>query len=256
MSFIKIIGKPIFNSLLNLVMLGVAIYALVIAIRTFDNANEQFEKNSRSSDSLFNVQLRYSKQLNDSLINQISQLQEITNSQLKITDEQLEVSKETYRNQLYTGRPKIVLLYNFIKDTSFVFNNAFSPVISTKYTNVGNRNAVNLKSRFFVVYPDFSGIRSSALFPEMTGNFEPEASSTYEFKPRIPVQYKDEFYYCVEFSYYDNILKKEFYFPYYFHYYKNRNEYNFYDCEDNVKPKIKNTINNILKALDIPLFDI
>ena len=253
--YLKKIEHPTFNSILNLVMLLVAICALIIAIRTLNSANNQFERNSKSADSLFNVQLSYSKQLNDSLINQISKLQEITNNQLKITDEQLKVSKEIYADQLYSGRPKIVLISNTIKDTSFVITDTFSPIITTKYSNVGNRNALNLRIRNFIVYPDFSSIRSNAGYSKQTEIFEPEAVSETVFKPKIILKYKQDFYYCVEFTFYDFILKRKFNFPYYFHYYKNRNEFNFYSCNDYVKPKIKDTINKILGEVNKPLFD-
>ena len=100
--------KITFSNLINIVFLLIALFALLVSIKTLEQADKQFKLNSRSSDSLFNVQLRYSKQLNDSLISQISELQEITSKQLIITDEQLKISKETLNDQIYSGRPKIL----------------------------------------------------------------------------------------------------------------------------------------------------
>jgi ABC-type lipoprotein release transport system permease subunit len=59
----------------SLIGIIIGIVALYISILSYKNANDQFEKNSITSDSLFNVQLYNERQLNDSLIMQIRTLQ-------------------------------------------------------------------------------------------------------------------------------------------------------------------------------------
>lgn len=250
-----VVTNQLLAALVSLASLAIAIWALNVAIETLRSANEQFKQNAAASDSLFKVQLASSKELNDSLIAQIAKLQEITRKQMDITDHQLQVSVETYKAQLYSGRPVITLGGTLMKDTSFVTDGIFSPVILTQYSNVGLRHADSLRARAFIVYADFTGIRGSAGFRSLSEQFEPSAQSIHVFKPKIPVEYKNEFYYCIEFSYYDRILKQTSKYPFYFHYYKDRNTYSFYSCDDAAKPRVRNKINEVLGSAQLPLLD-
>lgn len=108
-------------------MLLIAIITLIVAQKTLENSDSQFRKNSQSSDSLFNIQLMYSKKLNDSLIYQIGLLQRITDKQLflssshlKIGAEQLEIQKKEMGR-----RPKLSLhkgMYDDYDSTRFVLD--------------------------------------------------------------------------------------------------------------------------------------
>ncbi|MCH7827248.1 MAG: hypothetical protein IIC75_04625 [Bacteroidetes bacterium] len=229
--------------------LAVAIIAVVFSILSFKKANEQFKQNSESSDSLFKVQLENSKQLNDSLIYQIGKLQEITDNQLKI-------SKEIYRSQLFSGRPKITLKSIAIKDTIYVDEKIFNLKIIIKFVNVGERIAESQTIRPFVVYQDFSGGNFTLNKFTATANLGVNEKRDYDFIFRIPNKYKSNFFYCFDFQYYDNILDETFIQSYYYHYYKEGGRFNFYNCQDNLKPKLKAYINKMLKNKKWRLFDI
>jgi hypothetical protein len=215
---------------------------------------ETTSKQLSMSDSLFNVQLHYSKALNDSLIFQISKLHETTSKQLAITDEQLKISSETLREQLYSGRPKIVVVEITISDTGVVIDGMFSPIIRTQYGNQGARHADSLEFRPFIVFKDLSGFRAG-IIPHESAFLEPGASRKSEFKPRIAMESRDDFFYCFEILYYDAILDKKSSQAYYWHYYKSRGTFQFLSCSDETKRQINEVINQRLRSLKERLFD-
>jgi hypothetical protein len=230
-----------------LISLLISSAALYYTIESRNDANKQFEQNTKKSDSLFNVQLKNERILNDSLISQIKGLQEITKKQLEITDNQLEEYK-------FSGTPKFQIGGTIIKDSIYINNTLFSPTILTEFKNVGGRFAYDCIFNNFLVYYDYSDIRAS-LIPKRTSIIEPNRVFNYEFKPQIPTKYKDNFYYAFEFSYYDKRIKKSFKQIEYLHYYKDRGKYTFYECNDEEKIKIKNIVNNFLIKNNELLFD-
>jgi hypothetical protein len=252
--FMKKKSNSYIQTTLNIIALGIAIYAVIISQKTLDNSNSQFEQNMQSSDSLFNYQLKYSKQLNDSLIYQISELQKITNNQLEITDKQLQVSIQTLQEEIYSRRPKIIINSNEIKDTNLIIDGeVFSPVIQTTFSNIGKRPAINFSLRAFVLYSDFSNLRMGDKHFE--NYVEPNIPKRFDFKPKFPVIYREKFYYCFEIKYYDEELKRQFYRAYYYHYYKSRNKYHFNDCDIDEVEKVRQKTNIILRNLNLDLFD-
>jgi len=234
--------------------LFIAIAALYVAIESMNNANRQFQINSETSDSIFNIQLKNSKELNDSLINQISILQDITNKQLQTTDKQLKISIELLQDQIYSGRPKMVVLSNKIADTIKTLDYIFSPRIVTIYKNNGKRFANNLTIRKFIISNNLSEIETN-IQRKKSILVESNAIRETQSIPKINKKFRDNFYYCYEFIYYDKILNKEFTQPYYFQYYKIGGKYNFYNCEIEDEVKIKETINNWLRPKNERLFD-
>jgi len=258
-SILTLIRSPNFNTyfqtFLNILALLVAVYAVQIARKTLNETSKQFQQNMISSDSLFNLQLNHSKILNDSLIYQITELQKITNNQLKITENQLRISIQTLQEEIYSGRPKIVIQGISIADTNMVINEKiFSPLIKTQYENIGRRPAIDFVYRTFILYPDFSNAR---LGEKQSKNFvDPgRGSSVLNFTPKIPIAYKDDFYYCIEISYYDKELERKFHQAYYYHYYRSREGYDFFYCELEEANKIRGALNKILKRNNIELFD-
>lgn len=219
-----------------------------------NNANRQFQINLETSDSLFNIQLKNSKELNDSLINQISILQEITNKQLQITDKQLKISKQLLQDQIYSGRPIMVVLSNKIVDTIKTLDYIFSPRIVTIYKNFGKRFADNLTIRKFILTNNLSKIETN-IQGKISLSVEPNAIRETQCMPKINKKFRDNFYYCYEFIYYDKILNQEFTQPYYFQYYKSADKYNFYNCKIEDEVKIRDSINNWLRPKNERLFD-
>ncbi|HUI91132.1 MAG TPA: hypothetical protein VLX68_02690 [Chitinivibrionales bacterium] len=251
----KWLTNPLVSLLLNLAMLTVAIIALIVARQTLTESNRQFIENSIAADSLFKLQLKYSKDLNDSIVSQIKMLQSISSKQMEIIDQQLGVAVQTYHTQLYSGRPVIALGESKIASTEVISSDSISPQILTLYSNVGKRQADNLVLRAFFVTPDFSGLRSSAAFPLQSEHLEPGITMELEFKPRILAIHKKEFYYCIDCRYTDDILKQNFYFVHYYNYHESRGLFYFNNCIDAVKPHIKETINRSMSLERLPLFD-
>ena len=140
-----------FEPYINLLTLIVAIIALFVARSTLEHADNQFKESSKSSDSLFQVQLINSKGLNDSLVKQIKGLQSITSSQLKMSGEQLKVWSELYKDQLFAGRPKIRQENITITDTDQVYDHWYSPKIAVDLINDGSRTAYNISVRAYCV---------------------------------------------------------------------------------------------------------
>ncbi|PKP29811.1 MAG: hypothetical protein CVT99_15805 [Bacteroidetes bacterium HGW-Bacteroidetes-16] len=232
----------------------IGIIALYVAFESMNNANRQFKINSETSDSLFNLQLVKSKELNDSLINQINVLQVITNKQLQITDEQLKISVELLQDQIYSGRPKIVVISNKIIDQGNPLDSVFTPTVQTVYKNIGNRFAHNMTIRVFYISNNFT--RAEANLQEKK-SFLVESNSTRSNNsmPIIDLKFKDNFYYCFEFIYYDNTLKQEFIQSYYFQYCKIMDTFSFYNCKYEDEIKLKASLNVWLRSLNERLFD-
>jgi hypothetical protein len=250
----SLLRKNLFHSwaqtLLSLIIGASAIW---IAYNGTKDSNEQFNKNTMHADSLFNTQLKNAKNLNDSLIIQIRDLQGITNKQVILTNQQLKVAKIEFQAQLYTERPLIQIAALQMKDTIFLSQDYFRPIFSTYVSNLGKRTAYNSIFREFVVLPDFSETiisPDSAQFFLTPGDIKQSFSS-----PLIPFRFKDDFYLCSEFEWYDQILKKNFIQVYYHHYYKDAStkKLNFYLCNENeIQNKIRVTINKRLNFLKIP----
>lgn len=252
--YLRRIEHPIFNSILNIVMLLVAIMALIIAIKALNNADAQFKQNSKSSDSLFNLQLKSSQKLNDSLVYQIGKLQEITNNQLKITSEQLNISLATLNDQVYSGRPKFLITNELISDTNMIYNNIYSPIITVSMKNIGRRFAYKFNYRPILVYSDYSDLRH-AIRQSDTITIEPEGDISQDFKPKLNLNTRNNFYFCYELSYYDRDINKYFKQAYYKHYCKNRNDFQFLYCKNTEVVQLKKTINRYLRKYNQTPFD-
>jgi hypothetical protein len=242
------------DRLINIIVLAVSIIALWIAIKSMKNQNIQFEQNSKSSDSLFQVQLSNSRELNDSLVSQIKSLQSITNKQLGITDEQLKISKQTFNEKMYSERPILFIATPTMLDTNVVFGNEFSPIIVVKITNIGSRAAKNIEFRIFVVLDD-SSIRGASPDFSNIDHIEKDVTSIQYHKPKIPLKNKYEFYYCVDIEYYDELLGKYFYSSRYYFYQKSRNKMNFDGCTENEKSNVRKILNKELKSNKLRLFE-
>ncbi len=227
--------------------------ACEISQNTLDHADTQFKQNSKSSDSLFNVQLNHSRELNNSLIKQIKDLQDITQKQLTITNEQLVISKETLNEQIYSSRPKIIEVSSSLLDTSNVFGDIYSPKTSTIFKNNGQRFALKFIVRAFVIYNDFKEVRNG-LTGKQSSIIETNGEKEFNFLPRIPVQFRYNFYYVYDISYYDDALKRTFTQSYFNHYAKIRNSYLFNDCILSEKMKLVKVVNEVLnEANELPM---
>jgi hypothetical protein len=130
----------LWNNLPNII----ALTALYISIKAMNNANYQFKENSISSDSLFNVQLKNERILNDSLVRQIKELQIITSKQLELSKQSLTDYIEARRARLYIGNTKITQ-----KDSINKYQ--YQIKINTVFFNTGDREAININYRIAIL---------------------------------------------------------------------------------------------------------
>jgi len=79
----------IIDWVVKIATLLVAIYAINLSIKGGREANDQFNRSIQHSDSIFSIQLENERILNDSLTSEIKKLQKITNTQLVITENQM-----------------------------------------------------------------------------------------------------------------------------------------------------------------------
>jgi hypothetical protein len=245
---LKIVSHPSINFLFT-------ILAIYISWITLHHADKQFELNSKSSDSLFNVQLRNSKELNESLINQIKELQNITKSQLDITDEQLGISKKTLNEQIYSGRPKIILVSVEIEDTNNIVAGVYSPKITLTLKNNGKRFALNCFTRHFTIDTNYKSVSSTPinLAENNKITIESDNSASEYYLPKNSLINKNDFFYVFETNYYDDALRRKFKQTYFDHYYKTRGVIRFYICSNDEKIKVLRRLNEMLKANNEPL---
>jgi hypothetical protein len=242
---LKIVSHPSLNFLFTIV-------AIYISWITLHHADKQFELNSKSSDSLFNVQLKNSKELNENLIGRIRELQNITKTQLGVNSKQLDISTNALKEQIYSGRPKVIVILDDVEDTTNVNANVYGPKIITVTKNEGSRYALNCSLRPFLLLKDFK-IYKHGLYPKVAYNLEPTNPRENSFLPKFPLENKYDFYYVYDINYYDDQLKQTFRHSYYYHYYRMRNVGAFYNCKNNEKEELKKNINDELKAMNEPL---
>ena len=234
----------IWNNLSNFI----AILALIVAIISLNNANEQFHINSITSDSLFKVQLKNSNELNDSLIIQISKLQDITNKQLRITNEQLSISKQNFQDKIYSGKPYLIVTSIDITDLYDCSENKYCPDILITVENTGKRIAGNFNIRHFIIFDQFSQVQGSGL-PLSSGFVDPGSKVDLNFLPKLNEKAQDDFYHCFETSYFDEIIDRYFTQVYYFHYYKSRGSFTSVYCSKEEEDKLRGMLNFSLREM-------
>ena len=251
--YIKTSFKRSGQAAYNGFILCIAILALLVAIKTMNQADTQFKQNTKTSDSLFHIQFQTTKTYNDSLLFEINQLNRITNKQLEITDAQLTVSAEILQDRIYENRPKIVIVNQQVSAGKEINDSTIRMVLSSDYSNWGKRNAKNLKFRSFLIYKDFSGGHSSAE-NDVPGILGPNASKSAQF---VPILLKDkihEFYYLIDVFYFDEKLQESFYDTYISHCYKFEGKYTLQNCNDVLKKELIAMINDNLNSKGLRKF--
>ena len=240
--------RPILNNIISIANTVLAIVALYIAISAMNKATKQFEQDALQSDKLFRIQLKqtdslFNEQLarNDSLINQITKLQRITDKQLSTLDVTL------YENKL-AGRPLFQIGVTKINSVDASDSRIFAPEIRTEFSNIGNRFAYKTRLRRFVVFDNYSAVVYNA---DTLLMIEPQEPSAILMHPAIPVEFKDNFFYCLEIAYYDEKMRRFYVQVKYMNYRKER-EFEFY-LADSWENELKTAINKVLRENYSPL---
>ena len=239
--------KRLSKSIIQYLAIIIAILSLLYSIRSFNNANKQFIENAYTSDSLFNIQLTNESELNGKLINEITKLQEITNSQLLIIQNLLEVSESTLENKIYSERPILTFGKFIIQDEERIINGMYAPIIKLKYQNQGERSAISITIRTFILSSNLKVLKAG-VSKIINSSLEPGGGSEIEYKPKLNIEHKDHFYYCLEVSYFDQLLSRDFHYTLYTNYYKSRNKFEFYTCDSKERKEIKSVLNKYLSS--------
>lgn len=251
--FLSISNKRlvVIQTLAGLLSIMLSIVAIGIAIIAFNSSNEQFVKNSKSSDVLFRIQLRQAEDLNDSLVKQISRLQQITKNQLEVSNEQLTTTKETLKDQIMINAPELALKGIEISDTGKVINNKYSPRLEIFFTNQGRRAAYDAVVRTFVLPEDMSEVRF-AQSPETSLTIQKDDPSAQVVLPKLDIKSRTHFYLCVEFVSFDKLTSKMFTNVFVKDYKKLRSEYGFAEASFPAKRKVFTIINDFLLKQRLP----
>ncbi len=236
------------DKIIDIIAVIIALYALQIAMVEREQTQRQFEKSSKSADSLFIVQLNATKQLNQNLINEISKLQKITGNQLNITDRQLEIMRQSLKEQILSERPKLAVVESSISDTNLVITDLFSPIISTGIHNIGKRYADSLRFRPFIIDPEMMNVKDFTKDFMAHPFLEPSGVMTLSLLPKLPPKFKSEFYFCFEISYYDASTHLIFVQSYFYKYYKSRGDHKLYKCSNAEIIKLRYLINRYLES--------
>jgi len=186
--------------LLTLVSLYVAYKSLELSDLSLKYSEKQNEINSKTSDSLFKVQLSNSKNLNDSIINEINKLRSITDNQLHITEKQL-IELKTQ------SKPRIALTKFLIP--SYSIQDMVTEVSSElTFLNVGNREALKLQYISFIISSDLSKVSDLS---KGTVINKLSSGEEYNFDLSIKVKYKifeENFYIYIRIYYFDSELNE------------------------------------------------
>lgn len=237
--------KKYSKSIIDYLAIIIAVISLLYSIMSFNSANEQFKENAQASDSLFNIQLTNEKELNEKLITEITKLQEINNNQFVLIQNLLEVSESTLENKKYSERPILTFGKFILKDGDYIINGNFAPLIELKYQNQGKRSALSIRFRPFIISNELKLLKAGGI-QNIDDSLEPGGGSEIEYKPKFDMRHKDNFYYCLEIQYFDQLLSRKFNYTLYSHYNKIRNKFEFYNCEADKREELKSVINNYL----------
>ena len=236
-----------FQTLVNLGMLIISIFAIRIAVESYKSANQQFIDNSIKSDSIFKIQLANERKININL----EKIQELSNSQIKITNQQLDISSKILDDQINAKRPILAGFKDTLTDQYITYNNKYAPIIHTSYCNIGQRYAYNVNFRVFLISRDFVIESTNVLYKTPQAAIGPESLGELQYKPKIDIDsYKSDnvcFYYCYEISYYDKLTMKEHHYTNFIEYTNDRGKFLFFFCNDEIKVKLIKVINEELK---------
>lgn len=267
-------GINLLSTIISIVIGVVAIVALYVSIKSYINANEQFEKNSESantlfqlqlkankalndsliydnrrlfkknsklSDSLYNVQFANEKKMNNSLINEVKSLQGITDSLRKLTQKTLEYS-------VFAERP-ILTLYGckITNNDTIEGEKLFNGIINMSILNSGKRTANNtfvrtiLFSKMYLVLK--TDISNKTYFNSENGSIK-----NYDLPISITLDNLKNFYFLVEASYVDDKLPGKRNKVELFHYFKPPGgKYDFNLCDNIDKQILIRMANEYLK---------
>ena len=251
--------------IVNLLMLLFTLVAIRIALTSYNSANNQFSSNSKKSDSIFKIQLnkeRKADRKSDSILNiqmtnellikeNLVKIKDQTDKQIKIIQQQVEISSNTFKDMVNSGCPVLITLNVELKDTSIYINGAYAPKVIVGIKNTGKRPADSVRLRDFILTNNYYLASTDCAYPETIGYFGPDEEFDHEYKPKF--DYSLPFYFCMEIAYYDKLTKRSFFHTYISEYNKSREKNGFITCQRIKIERITEVINKYLKDFKRPL---
>lgn len=239
---------------LNISMLLISIFAIVIAVKSYKNANKQFIENSIKSDSLFKIQLANEQKINLNL----EKIQELTNHQIEIINQQLGISSKILDDQINSNRPIVVSVEDSISDQFKIFNDQYAPIIHSFCVNNGKRYAYDLKYRAFLITRDYNLISTNEHYKPEHIDIGPEVEYEWSYKPKLELdsyKFNTCFYYCYMISYIDRLTHKTYNYTSYLEYVKERGKFHFNTCKEETLEKLRNVVNKELRMENLPIIE-
>ena len=259
----KIASEISYDRYISLISIEIALLAFIQAgIQQKDN-NQQFEKNRIASDSLFETQLRHTTDLNrllinnaqilnDSLIEELNEIQNINSknslsvdNQLLTTKSHLELSKQTLQDYVFNSRAHVVTSSTKITKRDTLDNKEVMLTLNYDIQNIGKRNAIDVETKHMIIYNNkiIPYFNASDKIPVLVAGTTTSAS----FYPKILLKESENFFYWKRVRYYDEKLGQYFVRSEYYRYFKTINGLNFYYVNKKHKPYLRKVVNILLK---------
>lgn len=213
------IGKEIpFDRFIAIIGLEIALIVFIQTTSQVQKNNEEYKWNSIKSDNLFNTQLRHASELNenqnkhaqtlnDSIIAELTKIQTInknlsiaTETQLRATQKQLELSEQSLVDYIYESRAQVIKGKTTIERIDTLENDLLHVKITNKIYNNGKRRANEVEIRHLIILKD-SSIHRFNLSKEPFLDAGLNQTSLFLFP--ISKDMIKEFYYCIQIIYYD-----------------------------------------------------
>lgn len=246
-----------FNRLIALISLGIALIIFFQTSIQFKKNNKQFERNRIDSEELYNAQSKQAQSLNNSLIQELTEIQKVNRDQNLITeklliavDKQLELSKQSLNDYIVGTRAYLAMGTIEITNIDTLSSDSVYIKITNTLFNQGKRNAEKIESRHIIIY-------RNAKFSEVKVRKSPfmpiEDKRELHFSIRMPIKEIENFYYWIQIRYYDEKLKQFFDNSYYYNYYKVAGTFNFYFANDNILNIMRKIVDRELERKGLSL---
>lgn len=218
MKFIKKVLKLVFvffNWVMDNIKDIIQLVILVVAIAALIYSQLNFRENIRTSKESSIALLKNAKQLNDSIIEAIKELQDVSRSQKALIDEQLKISKETLQEFQYAARAKTIISNYRFRSYDSISNNMWFPIFEFNITNQGKTIAKKVTYASFFLDSTFEIMANNPINFLVSNSLEYEI---FEIEPngKIPItlstklklESRNGFYFCIIYQYYDLMLKE------------------------------------------------
>lgn len=269
--YIKIMKKQSLDRIVSIISIEVAIFAFIETGIQIKESNKQFQVSIEKSDSIFNEQLRHSRELNDKLLNDIKRMNSslvseldtiqninstnssIVSNQLEITKEQIKLSGISLNDYLFDTRAEVTFQEIELADVDTLSNKVYKLNIYEILYNSGRREATNVIYKQAIILPN-KKIASFYINRDLDVLY-PNSSKRINLYPTIVgIDKVEDFFYWRQTIYLDKKIKRQFEKNVFYHYKKSDfGELNFFEAKPLQKHELKEIINLHLRSEGLPL---